>query len=121
MEEETLKRVRRSVARGMALGTARWQARIASRFAGAEISAQSPDLADALGELANIVAGQAKSRMDGLNIAISLPRVVAGAGHCVLKSNNMPVLALPCDSSLGRFSVEVAMMVNKTPAPALPS
>ncbi len=75
----------------------------ASKFAGVEINASHEDFADALGELANMVAGQAKSKLDGLDVYISLPRVIAGADLKLLDTKSAPVLLLPCDSALGRF------------------
>lgn len=94
---------------------------IASKFAGTEITAEHPDFADALGELANMVAGQAKSKMEGLDISISLPRVVAGSGQRTLMSQKIPILALPCDSPLGRFIVEACMVAEKRAVEAAPA
>jgi chemotaxis protein CheX len=97
----------------------------ASKFAGVPLTETDPDFADALGELANMVAGQAKSKLHGLEITISLPRVIVAQKLNVLSSRAQPVLGLPCDSPLGRFNVEVGMVVAKkhegadaTPAPA---
>ena len=88
--------------------------RIGSKLAVSELSIYEPEmLADALGELTNIVAGQAKAKLPGSSISISLPRVVLGDQHRVLESFATPVLVLPCDSSLGRFSTEVTMLVRK--------
>ena len=84
----------------------------ASAFAGIEMTKDHEDFADALGELANIVAGQAKSKLEGFNISISLPSVILGKKHAVLQSKQKPRLAIPCDSSLGRFTVEVAMVIE---------
>jgi len=97
--------------------------RAASAFAGTEMTKDHEDFADALGELANMVAGQAKAKLDGFNISISLPSVIIGQEHAVLQSKQRPSLAIPCDSPLGRFIVEVAMVVKKkqgadTPQPA---
>ncbi len=89
---------------------------IASKFAGTEITADHPDFADSLGEIANMVAGGAKAKMEGLDISISLPRVVAGTGQHTLRSQKNPVLALPCDSVLGRFIVEACMVAKKRAA-----
>ncbi len=86
---------------------------VSGKFAGIEMSPDHEDFSDALGELANMVAGQAKAQMDGLNVSISLPSVVIGKEHQVSQSKNRPRLVLPCDSELGRFSVEVAMVVEK--------
>jgi len=88
----------------------------ASAFAGVEMSREHEDFADALGELANIVAGQAKAKLEGFNISISLPSVILGKEHAVLQSKQRPRLAIPCDSPLGRFTVEVAMIVGKKPS-----
>lgn len=88
----------------------------ASQFAGIEIAHDHPDFADALGELANMIAGQAKSKFEGLNASISLPRVVAGKSLRLLDSHNAPVLVLPCDSALGRFRTEVTMTLREQPS-----
>ncbi len=79
------------------------------------VKASHQDFSDALGELANMIAGSAKSKMDGLMISISLPSVVIGR-HDVFQPRQAPRLALPCDSVLGRFCVDVVMMVQKKDA-----
>ncbi len=88
----------------------------ASNFAGTALTEDDPDFADALGELANMVAGQAKAKLHGLEITVSLPRVIVAEKLNVLSSRNHPVLGLPCDSPLGRFNVEVGMVVAKRAA-----
>jgi len=92
-------------------------AKVASKFADAEVTVDEPDLGDALGELANMVAGQAKAKMDGLNITITLPMVVAGEKLRTLKTDHLPVLTLPCDCALGRFSVDVSFLIKNKPKP----
>ena len=88
--------------------------RVASTFAGTELSIYEPaDLADALGELTNMVAGQAKAQLPQSSITISLPRVVLGDQHRVLESHASPVLLLPCDCSIGRFAVEVTLVTKE--------
>ncbi len=86
--------------------------KIASAFAGIELS-EDHELADALGELANIVAGQAKAEMHGLDISITVPRVISGDNIRTLGTNKLPVLVLPCDSPLGRFSVEIMVVMKR--------
>jgi chemotaxis protein CheX len=85
----------------------------ASRFTNTELHQDDPDFADALGELANMVAGQAKAQLHGKQISISLPSVVRGPAHCVLKSQRTSALMIPCDSVLGRFCVRVTMALGK--------
>lgn len=83
--------------------------RIAGKFVGAEILLNDPDLVAALCELANLLAGQAEASMKGLNVTISQPSVTARNDNRIPNSNKTPVLAMPCDSSLGRFWIEVTM------------
>jgi hypothetical protein len=60
-----------------------------------------------------MVAGQSKAKLPDPNISISLPRVVLGDQHRMLESRSSPVLVLPCDSTLGRFFVEVTMLTKE--------
>ena len=55
---------------------------VASRFAGFDIPHDSPDMADAIGEIANIVAGGIKMMLNerGTNVDISLPTVISSTG-----------------------------------------
>lgn len=92
--------------------------RIASKFAGTEMTMESPDFCDAIGELANMVAGNAKKDFVGYEASISLPSVILGAGHKVMSSKARPFLVIPCDTTLGRFNVEVAIVAVKKPVMA---
>lgn len=87
--------------------------KVASAFAGMPIAVESPDLIDAIGELANMVAGNAKKDFEGVRISISLPSVVIGTDHIIGQSRMTPRLVLPCSSPLGDFYVEVAMRADK--------
>ena len=88
-------------------------AKIVSQFAGAELDIGHEDFADAIGELANMVAGGAKSDFEGLDISISLPSVIIGEKHEVSPSNAYPQLVIPCNSPLGSFNVCVTMKIEK--------
>ena len=95
--------------------------RVASKFAGAEIDETHPDFADALGELANMVAGNAKKDIPGTMISISLPSVVIGANHAISPSRTTPHIFIPCSTALGDFIVEVGMVVEKSASGAQPT
>lgn len=90
-------------------------AKIASIFAGSQIDQDHPDFADALGELANMVAGGAKCQFEGLDISISLPSVIVGRDHNVSASKNAPRLVIPCVTKAGTFNMEVGMVLGKNP------
>ncbi len=88
-------------------------AKCASTFGGEEMDANHPDFADALGELANMVAGNAKKDFEGVEISISLPSVIIGEKHTVSRSNTFPRLVIPCETTLGEFFVEVGMKIER--------
>jgi chemotaxis protein CheX len=94
--------------------------RVVSKFSGTEMTQHNPDFADALGELANMVASQAKSKFQGVRVSVSLPRVVAGRELRLLHCHSTPVLLLPCDSALGRFGTEITMLAKSKGAAASP-
>jgi len=81
----------------------------ASSFAGIDIDENHADFADAIGELANMVAGNAKKEFTDLNIRISLPSVVIGQQFLVSNSRTAPRIVIPCTCELGDINVEVAM------------
>lgn len=91
---------------------------VASTFAGTELTPESADFTDAIGELANMVAGNAKKDFHGYEASISLPSVIIGKGHRVSQSKVSPFLVIPCDTKLGQFNVEVALITAKVPAAA---
>lgn len=87
--------------------------KVASRFAGVEMDIDHPDFADAIGELTNMMAGNAKKDFP-CKASISLPSVITGTGHSVSQSKMSPFLMIPCESKLGTFHVEVALLETKS-------
>ncbi len=88
-------------------------ARTVSKFAGADLDIDNPDFADAIGELANMVAGGAKADFGGLNVNISLPSVIIGDGHALSRSHAHSRLVIPCQTPLGPFDVSVSMEIHQ--------
>lgn len=91
--------------------------RIASAFAGVDLKEEDADFADAIGELANMISGNAKKDFDGLDVLISVPSVVIGTGHQIRATKVTPRLVLPCSCPAGSFVVEVGMRKVKKPQP----
>ena len=79
---------------------------IVSNFTGMPIEPGSPDFADAVGELANMIAGSAKTSFGG-NTNISVPSIILGSGHTVAQLHGVPCLVIPCHTEAGDFAVEV--------------
>ncbi len=86
--------------------------KLVESFAGMKIERNSPDFADAVGELANMIAGSAKQHL-GAAASISVPNVVIGKGYTVASMSNTPCLVIPCSSAHGDFSVEVCVKTKK--------
>lgn len=82
--------------------------RLVAAFAQCEIEETSADFADALGELANMIAGGAKKDL-GVTASISTPSVVMGPGHTVARLRDVPCLIVPCKTEVGDFAVEISI------------
>lgn len=81
---------------------------LVSAFAGAPTQADSPDFVDAIGELANMIAGAAKKDL-GHAANISIPSVIIGAGHTIARLSDVPCIVIPCQTPCGDFAVEVSI------------
>ncbi len=83
---------------------------VAGRFAGFEIPFDSPDMGDAVGELANILAGRTKAELDarGIHAEISLPTVMRGSPVSVLGAQHVLSASWLFSSPCGLFAVAVA-------------
>ncbi|MEO0482230.1 MAG: chemotaxis protein CheX [Planctomycetota bacterium] len=96
-----------SVALAFSSDTAR---RVVALFCGMEIEPDSPDFADAVGELANMVCGGAKAGFpDTSRVSISVPSVIVGAGHTIARQSDMPCVLIPCETDCGDITIEVAI------------
>jgi len=82
--------------------------KLVTAFAGTPITRDSPDFADALGELANMIAGSAKKDL-GVTAGITTPSVVMGSGHTIARLKDVPCLLIPCKTEVGDFAVEVSI------------
>ena len=90
--------------------------RLASAFAGTSITADMPDFPDAIGELANMIAGGAKKHL-GTLASITVPSVVIGHGHVIARLSDVPCIIIPCQTPVGNFAVEISIK-QLNPAPS---
>src|SRR5262249_6836111 len=58
---------------------------VIGKLAGSDLAIESPDFADALGEIVNMISGAAKSKFEGKNVSISTPSVVVGSHHTIAR------------------------------------
>ncbi|THB67700.1 MAG: chemotaxis protein CheX [Desulfovibrio sp.] len=68
------------------------------------------DAKDAVGEIANMISGQARVSLQdlGLNFAGSTPSVILGDNHTITHVTNEPVMVIPFSTEHGNFFVEFA-------------
>ena len=88
--------------------------KLVEAFAGVAVTMDSPDFCDAIGELANMVAGAAKKDL-GAAANISVPSVVIGAGHTIARLSGVPCVVIPVTTPVGNFAVEVNIKVAPKP------
>lgn len=86
--------------------------RVASLFTCAPMTINEPDFADAIGELVNMISGNAKAGFDGKKCQISCPTVIIGKNHQVFRQRDLPTLELPCSCNCGQFILEVSIKEN---------
>lgn len=78
-------------------------------FVGMPVGLDDDNFADAIGELANIITGGAKARMEGEDISISCPSVVIGTDYTVQRPRMATCVRIPCRSPFGEFDLAVCI------------
>ncbi|NMC49016.1 MAG: chemotaxis protein CheX [Desulfovibrio sp.] len=66
------------------------------------------DAKDAVGEVTNMISGQARAGLSqlGLNLQSSTPTVIFGDNHTISHVTSGPVIAIPFSSEFGDFTLE---------------
>lgn len=84
---------------------------IMTRMLGEECTEINDMIRDGAGELTNIIFGQAKIVLNkqGFGIKTALPSVIAGADHSVVPMTNGPRIAVPFETDVGPFSIEICL------------
>ena len=85
--------------------------KVASNMLMEEVTAINKNVEDAIGEIGNIVVGDARRSLiqDGHSLSISIPTIVIGAGHKISRSGNVPCIAIPFTTEFGDFEVNVGL------------
>jgi len=80
---------------------------VLQRMLGKKASLINEDVRDAVGELANVICGTAKAKLEHLELSIGIPKMLAGRNHIL----DFPVGVLPLsilfESDIGPFAIEV--------------
>ncbi len=67
------------------------------------------EVIDGVGELVNIIAGNAKKDLTEFRVEISLPGVVTGKAYQIHWPEGIPVVSIPFESDIGPLSVNVSL------------
>jgi chemotaxis protein CheX len=82
--------------------------KVVSTFLAEEVDEFSPYVADGIGEITNIVAGNAQKYTSGIRLELSLPNVVVGANHRIRGTSGAPVITVPLKCQWGEFELDVS-------------
>ena len=82
-----------------------------SKFVGEEYSSITASVVDGVGELTNIIAGDAKNRLiqKGYKFEIGLPKMVTGRNYITAQNKSVPCIVVMFNSSIGKFCLEVSL------------
>ena len=84
---------------------------LVSALIGDEVTELDDDCTDAIGEIANMIAGNAKTDFPSEGTTISVPSVVIGK-HKVSYPSGLPIIAIPIVTDKGELVIEVALKKN---------
>ncbi|MHB1034928.1 MAG: chemotaxis protein CheX [Pirellulales bacterium] len=73
------------------------------------------DVVDAVGELANMVTGQAKAELEEYALSVSLPSVITGRDHQVRFPSNVTPICVPFETPWGPLTLEVGLATVRDP------
>jgi chemotaxis protein CheX len=83
--------------------------KIVSKFADKEYTEVNNEVLNSVGELTNIIAGNAKRELEDYHIDISLPGVIVGHKYEINWPKGIPVITIPFTCEFGKFTVNVSM------------
>jgi chemotaxis protein CheX len=82
---------------------------LTSILTGSASTASEDDIIDAVGELVNIIAGNAKKGLEEYRLDISLPSIVRGPDHRIAWQQSVPIIGIPFKIPMGRFHLSIGL------------
>ncbi|RKX74007.1 MAG: chemotaxis protein CheX [Spirochaetes bacterium] len=83
--------------------------KVVSLMTGTKYAFLGSEVLDGVGELVNIIAGNAKKDLNDFRISISLPGVITGNNYRINWPKGVPIITIPFQSSIGDFTVNVSL------------
>ncbi|MDY6822962.1 MAG: chemotaxis protein CheX [Thermodesulfobacteriota bacterium] len=85
--------------------------KIVTNMFGEEMNSLNDEVVDAVGELTNMISGQARRELEeaGRFFEAAIPSVIHGKGHTITHYTDGPKIAIPFSTEDGNFTIEVCM------------
>jgi chemotaxis protein CheX len=82
---------------------------IVSKMFGEDQKILNDEIKDAVGEISNMISGQARQALEGLgrNLKAAIPMVIMGKDHSICHITSHPIIAIPFNTPAGAFMIEV--------------
>lgn len=88
--------------------------KIVSKMFDEEMTELNDEVADAVGELTNMISGQARRELEekGKIFHAAIPSVITGENHLIIHITNGPKIAIPFTTEGGSFTIEVCLEIE---------
>jgi chemotaxis protein CheX len=85
--------------------------KVVSNMLGEQINEINDEIKDAVGELTNMISGQARKELEEIGKVFNgaIPSVVSGKNHELMPLTKGPKIAIPFNTDFGNFTIEVAL------------
>jgi chemotaxis protein CheX len=82
---------------------------IVSNMFGEEMKELNEEIKDAVGEITNMISGQARQELENLgrSLQAAIPTVIMGKNHSITHVTSHPIIAIPFSTANGGFTIEV--------------
>ncbi len=84
---------------------------VVSNMFGEEMKEVNEEIRDAVGEITNIISGQARQKLEesGRSLKAAIPTVITGKNHTITHITPYPVFAVDFSTDNGEFTIEVCI------------
>ncbi|MBW2575104.1 MAG: chemotaxis protein CheX [Deltaproteobacteria bacterium] len=85
--------------------------KIVSNMFGEEMKELNSEIADAVGEITNMISGQARQEIEKMGKLFhgAIPTVITGKNHKLISMTKGPKIAIPFKTDAGSFIIEVCL------------
>jgi chemotaxis protein CheX len=84
---------------------------VVGKFVGEPFAAITARVVDGVGELANLIAGDAKNRLvqKGFKFEVGAPKIITGRSYVSAQNKSSPCVVVPFSCEFGKFRLEASL------------